>query len=322
MRPPLLTCLLALLPLSAPAQTADTIMARVASNQDASQSDRAHYVYVQHAHIASRKGKTVRCEETTDTRITPTGDTSTQQLVKLDGRLLKKGTYLTYTELPKDSSGHSNIDADHKDLSITAQDSDDDPMDQDLVENLRKNLTARHSRDGISPNLFPLTSKEQADYQYRLLGRAPMNGRDCFHIAFSPKDRDDYGWKGDAYIDATAFQPVLIRTAMARKIPLAVRLLLGTNVPGLGFTILYAPQPPDQPDAVWFPVSFGTEFKLHVLFFLSRQVTFTADNRDFEKTHVNSHIVDRPSTAESSPPDTPATPSSQSSPPDIAHPQP
>ena len=320
MRTTPLACLLALTTLSAPSQqTAEAIMARVAANQDASQSDRAHFVYVQHAHIASRKGKTVRCEETTDIRITPTGDTSTRQLLKLDGRLLKKGSYITYTTIPRP--------IDHNDPNITLKDDEDDSMDQDLVENMRDNLTASHSKDGISPNLFPLTSKEQAAYKYQLLGREPMNGRDCFHIAFTPKDTSDFGWKGDTYIDATAFQPVLIRTAMSRKIPLAVRMLLGTNVPGLGFTIIYAPQPASpqptgQPDAVWFPVSFGTEFKLHVLFFLNREITFTADNRDFEKTHVNSRIVDHPSDAESSPPDTAPTAPPQSSLSDTAQPQP
>lgn len=46
-----------------------------------------------------------------------------------------------------------------------------------------------------------------------------------------------------------------------------------------------------QPDGVWFPVSFGTEFKLHVLFFFSREIIIDAQNSDFEKTHVSSKIV-------------------------------
>jgi hypothetical protein len=46
-----------------------------------------------------------------------------------------------------------------------------------------------------------------------------------------------------------------------------------------------------RPDGVWFPVSFGTEFKLHVLFFFSREIAINAQNRDFEKTHVSSKIV-------------------------------
>ncbi len=74
---------------------------------------------------------------------------------------------------------------------------------------------------------------------------------------------------------------------MSRKIPLAVRALLGTNVPGLGFTIIYAP----QEDGVWFPVSFGTEFKLNVLFFIRRQITLNVANRDFERTHVSTRIM-------------------------------
>jgi hypothetical protein len=319
MRPTLPACALALASCVSSAQqpapapqplTADAIMSRVSANQDAAQSDRAHYVYLQHAHIASRKGKTIRCEETTDTRITPIPSGSQQKLLTLDGRLLQHHQYLHYTQLggPNPAANKHANDSDD-DLNINLGD-DNDPMDLDLVENMRNNLTTAHTKDGISPNLFPLTSKQQPDYQFRLLGRAPMNGRDCFHIAFSPKDPNDFTWKGDTYIDSIAFQPVLIRTAMSRKIPLAVRMLLGTNVPGLGFTIVYAP----QPDGIWFPTTFGTEFKLHVLFFLNREITFNADNRDFEKTHVNSQIVDHPS----SPSDQPTT---ISSPPDTAHPQ-
>ena len=74
---------------------------------------------------------------------------------------------------------------------------------------------------------------------------------------------------------------------MARKIPFAVRTLLGTSLPGLGFTVTYAP----QPDGVWFPETFGTEFKLKILFFFSREILISARNRDFEKTHVTSHIL-------------------------------
>jgi hypothetical protein len=47
-----------------------------------------------------------------------------------------------------------------------------------------------------------------------------------------------------------------------------------------------------QPDGIWFPVSFGTEFKLHVLFLFSREIIVDAQNRSFEKTHVTSQIVD------------------------------
>jgi hypothetical protein len=291
-----------------PTLTADAIMARVATNQDAAESERAHYIYTQHAHIASRKGKTIRCEETTDYRIAPSPTGSDRQLLKLDGRLLQKHGYITYTQLPTPEktaakpSTNPNIPAD-KDDDVNI-DIGDDTTDRDLVENMRKNLTDAHaSKDGISANLFPLTSKEQAGYKFTLLGREPRNGRDTFHIAFAPNDHDDFTWKGDAWIDATAFQPVVVRTTLSRKVPLAVRTLLGTNVPGLGFTIIYAPQTPaPTPDvpaqpAVWFPTSFGTEFKLHVLFFFHREIVFNADNRDFQKTHVTSTLQQLPQTS-------------------------
>ena len=57
-------------------------MARVAANQDASEAERTHFVYVQHVRVTSRKGNTVRCEEITDIRITPTATGFHQQLLK------------------------------------------------------------------------------------------------------------------------------------------------------------------------------------------------------------------------------------------------
>ena len=74
---------------------------------------------------------------------------------------------------------------------------------------------------------------------------------------------------------------------MAKNIPIAVRILLGTSLPGLGFAVTYAP----QPDGVWFPASFGTEFKINVLFFFHRNIALSVENRDFEKTHVDSRIL-------------------------------
>jgi hypothetical protein len=306
-------------------ETADSIMAKVAANQDRSEAERAHYVYVQHAKMASRKGKTVQCEELTDYRITPSGDGSHEELLKLDGRLRVKGKYVTYNALEPDGEKNA-LDKDVKDKDskdkgtkgahdkgakdqvakdavpdgTKAQDKGADKddaisvsigeegLDRDLVENMRKNLMHDKSKDGINAHLFPLTSKEQENYTYQLAGRERMNGHDCFHITFRPKDKDDFGWKGDAYIDRTAYQPVSVTTVMARKIPFAVRTLLGTDVPGLGFTVVYAP----QVDGVWFPASFSTEFKIHVLYFFHREIVLDAQNRQFEKTHVTTRMLD------------------------------
>lgn len=305
-------------------ETADSIMAKVAANQDRSEAERAHYVYVQHAKMASRTGKTVRCEEVTDYRITPSVDGSHEELLKLDGRLRVKGKYVTYNaleppdhknELDKDVKDKDVKDKDDKSKDAKDQaakdgaakgalprnadkaDKDDDAisvmigeegLDRDLVENMRKNLMQEKSKDGINAHLFPLTSEEQKNYTYQLTGRERMNGHDCFHITFRPRDKNEFGWKGDAYVDTTDYQPVSVTTVMARKIPFAVRTLLGTDVPGLGFTVVYAP----QADGVWFPSSFSTEFKIHVLYFFHRQIVLDAQNRQFEKTHVSSRMLE------------------------------
>lgn len=275
-----------------PSPGAAAIMARVAANQDRAEAERAHSIYVQHVHVISRSGKTVRCQETTDTRITPTPTGSSRQLLKLDGRVLIKHSYVAYTQpvsrvyvkpVPAQTGGPpaaSKPDGDMADDSHAS-------FDRDLVEDLRNDLTGNNTKDGIGKGLFPLTSKMQADYTFHLIGREHMNGRDVFHLTFSPKDPHDYGWKGDAYVDSEAFQPVVVRTVASRNLPFAVRGLLGTNIPGLGFTVIYAP----QPGGIWFPVSFGTEFKLHVLFFYSRQISLSLVNSGFEQTHVNSRIV-------------------------------
>jgi hypothetical protein len=271
------------------APTAQDIMSRVAANQDRTEAARLHYVYIQHARVRSLKGSNLRCEEITDTRITPTETGSDQQLLKLDGRLLHKGRYITYTTLPAPKNQTNTAKTDDKDTNVSID--NDSETDRDLVENMRSNLVNDKSKDGINNSLFPLTTKEQAGDAFELLGREHLNGHDVYHITFHPKDRSDFGWKGDAYIDTASFEPVLVRTAMARKVPLGVRVLLGTNVPGLGFSITYAP----QPDGVWFPIAFGTEFKIHVLFFFSREIIIDAHNLDFEKTHVTSQIYPAPS---------------------------
>ncbi|HEY0785059.1 MAG TPA: hypothetical protein VGD62_04260 [Acidobacteriaceae bacterium] len=265
-----------------PLLNADEIMARVAANQDRAQAERARYVYVQHVHIISRKGKSIQCEETTDARVTPTEKGSHAELLKLDGRVLHGGKYLAYTTLLKSEAADQGQDT----LSINIGDDD-----REMVESLRADLTNNPTdgaRDGINAQLFPLTSKAQRSYLFQLVGRERMNGRNVVHIDFRPKDKDEFDWKGTAYIDAEAYQPVVVSTAMARNVPLAVRTLLGTSVPGLGFSVNYAP----QPDGVWFPVSFGTEFKIHVLFFFNREITVDAESRDFEKTHVTARMVD------------------------------
>jgi hypothetical protein len=109
--PTLLSLALALLSFSALAQrssetpesplTAEEVMARVAVNQDRAAAERNYYLYVQHARIVSRKGRTIMCEEIADSRVTRSSTGSHSELLKLDGRRLRKSQYVTYTT-PRD----------------------------------------------------------------------------------------------------------------------------------------------------------------------------------------------------------------------------
>ncbi len=264
----------------ASAPTAADIMARVASNQDQAESERVHYVYLRHAKITSRKGKTIQCEEITDSRITPSAGQSNQQLLKLEGRYLKNGKYILYKEPLPGNANKESTDDDGFSLSI----GDDD---RSLVESMSANLSNSKTKDGIGSHLFPLTSKNQGDYAFHLIGTEHLNNHEVFHIEFRPKDKNEFDWKGDAYIDTTAYQPVMVSTSMSRKLPFAVRTLLGTSFPGLGFTVICAP----QPDGTWFPVSFSTEFKIKVLFLYHREILIDSRNSNFEKTHSDSTII-------------------------------
>jgi hypothetical protein len=65
-----------------------------------------------------------------------------------------------------------------------------------------------------------------------------------------------------------------------------VRTLLGTDVPGLGFTTQYSRVEKD----LWFPASFGTEFKIHAVYLFHRTVSVSLENKDFRRTRVDEQI--------------------------------
>ena len=61
----------------------------------------------------------------------------------------------------------------------------------------------------------------------------------------------------------------------------------GTNIHGAGFSVRY--EKFDQ--GMWFPVSFGAEFRVRALFFYHRTVTISLANSGFQKAHVESKIA-------------------------------
>ena len=252
---------------SAPSLTADQIMQRVAANQDKADELRRQYVYKQHIHVASRKtnGKLMR-EETADYDVFPAPQGSSKKLIHLLGKFWTEKQYQTYTSEPVP---------------------DDDSIDGDLVSDFRSDLAdEKKSKDGLAADLFPLTSKEQVKYRFTLLADQTVNGRSVYRVRFDPKDKGDIDWSGEAFIDKEDFQPVTIFTKLSRKIPFMIRTALGTDLPGVGFSVTYK----RQPDGVWFPATFGTEFRLRVLFFINRDISVSLLNSDFEHTHVDSTV--------------------------------
>ncbi len=247
--------------------TADAVMARVAANQDSSETLRKEYIYQQHTHVVAHKPKGGRLqrEETADYDVTPTPDGTEKKLKRITGRFWHKGKYETF-ELDHDTDGEG--------------------LDGSLVKSFRDDLLDDESKDGLAKDLFPLTSEQQKDYTFTLLGREMQEGRSVYHIGFRPKDKNDITWGGEAYIDAAEFQPVRVFTKLSRRLPFAVRTLLGTDVPGVGFNVVYK----RQEDGVWFPSTFGTEFRLHAVFFINRDISVSCENSGFQRTHVESKM--------------------------------
>lgn len=249
-----------------PQISADQIMARVAVNQDRAQKQRDEYIYRQHIRIATRhpNGKLIR-EETTDYAVTPTPAGTKKELKEIEGRYFDKQAWHEFHAEPIPAA---------------------DTVDGSIIRGFRDDLGNDKSKDGIAKDLFPLTSEKQKEYQFTLLGERTVNGRPAFRIAFRPKDKNNLTWAGEALIDEADFQPVQVFTKLSRRIPFLVRSLLGTDLPGLGFNVEYQ----RFAGGVWFPVSFGTEFRLHALFFFNREIAISLENSDFRHTEIESSI--------------------------------
>jgi hypothetical protein len=252
-----------------PAQllTADQIMAKVAANQDRSEQLRKRYVYRQHIRVVLNKsnGKLMR-EETTDDHMVPQSDKTERKLEIITGKYWEKGKY---TEFSGEPVPHA------------------EGVDAELLKDMRDDLTEEKSKDGLGRRQYPFISEELPKYIFKLVGKETFRGRDSYRISFGPVNKSEYDWKGEAYIDAADFEPIYIYTKLPRKLPLAVRTLLGTDVPGYGYSLTYE----KQPGGVWFPKSYGTEFTLHVLYFYNREVMVSMENKDFEQTHVETKIT-------------------------------
>ena len=260
-------------------------MARVAANQDRSESLRKEYVYQQHIHIVTHKPSSrMMREETADYEVVPLADGIQKHLKLLTGRYWNKNKYLEFQGDPAPRNG-SSPDPDlmytlrnHNPLPLTAS------TDAELIHYLRNYLLDDMSKDGVARALFPLTFDVQKDYVFQFLGEEVEEERKVYHIAFTPKDKEEFAWEGEAFIDAAEFQPVRVFTKLSGHIPLLVRTMW-FDLPGLGFNVVYR----RREDGVWFPSSFGTEFRVHTgPVFFNRDVSISMKNSGFEHRQVES----------------------------------
>ena len=263
-----------LCPLATFAQTAslpalDEVLRRLAQNQENAVSARSSIVYTQEIRTRlMRGGSKLAREEKRRYTVTPTATSTEKKLDFFEGNYEHNGKLIPYTD-PKFR---------HKDMDI----------DGDLVEDMTDDMVNnKESRDGIPRNLFPLTAREQAHYNFRLAGTQKVNGSEAIRILFEPKKGDDdRAWTGEVLVDPLEFQPIRVVTKLAINIPWAVKVFLGTNVRQLGFTVTYR----KVADGLWFPISYGTEFHLRVLFGYARTIALSLDNRDFRRASAESSI--------------------------------
>jgi hypothetical protein len=265
--------------LAAQSPGVDSIMAQVGINQARSREQRAQWIYQQKQTLRMvRGGGKIAREEHREYLVLPDRRRVNKQLTYFDGRYQKHSAYIAY-----DKPGYQ-----YKGLDL----------DGNLIDSLSDGLTDdKQSMDGIETDLFPLTYHQQLKYSFRLVGGLEdYRGRKVWRVHFEPKtkasllDADESGaaiWKGEALIDADEFQPVAISTSLAVKLPAAVRVLLGTNIKGLGFSLEYG----KVADGVWFPVSYGGEFEVTGLFFYRRTMSISLGNSGFRHADVNSRIA-------------------------------
>ncbi len=260
------------------AETPLDIMTKAAANVEAAAAARRHYVYQQkvRSRLLRTDGKVAR-QETRFYDVVPGPESSEKKLVSLEGEVHKGKEIVRYTD-PEFRSKGLDIDGE---------------ISEDLTNKLVDDAA---SRDGIPKNLFPLRAADLPYYKFRLVETKDYKGRLTHHIAFDPVkkpncDDDCHGqWKGDAWIDAAEYQPVHIATEWAVKIPLFVRAVFGSNLRQSGFAVTYQ----RLAENVWFPVSYGTEFRLDVLFGYKRVITLSLESLNFKRTSTDSSIEFHP----------------------------
>lgn len=271
-------CLLVLFAVAAPVASgseeseADRIMDRVAWHQNRAQETRRAFRYHQEVRVRFHgKANRLLREEEGEYVVRPSPRGFRKERIRFLGRYRDGERLFDYYEPRYERRG---VD-----------------LDGALISELAEELTGDgDAKDGISRDLFPLTKQQIRKYIFHLDGRERYRGREVYRISFTPKvsqfEEGGSFWAGEVLVDADKLQPVLVTTHQHKKIPLWVRTVFGTNITQLGFKVAYG----EFDDDLWFPVTYGGEFKIRGFFFYNRKISISLRNSDFERSAVSSEI--------------------------------
>ncbi len=254
-------------------ESADSIMAKVAANQDRAEAMRSAFVYHQNllVRINHTNGK-LSHEEYSEFTVTPSPKGVKKERTHFLGKNVEHGKVVEYHD-PDHDHAHVHFE-----------------MEGEISADISEELANDKTKDGINRDMFPLTAKEQKQYEFRLDGVEDYRGISVYRIQFEPRkehDGDDRAiWAGEALIDQTEYQPVLVTTHSAFKIPILVKTALGTNIEHLGFKVTFK----KFDEGLWFPVTYGGEMKIRLLFFYARRIGISMQNSGFQRADVNSKV--------------------------------
>lgn len=263
------------------------IMEKMAARMEAALDARRQYVYRQsvRARILKTNGQRAR-EEKREYTATPGPERTEKHLDSLAGEYHKSKKEIIRYDQPGFKKEGLDIDGE---------------VMEDLVKSL---VDSRKSRDGIPHSAFPLRTKDLPGYKFTYLAAAEVQGRPVHRIGFEPRkkenclvlgDDDDEGddeddcttaWKGEAWVDTEDLQPVRLFSDSTFRMPRAVKMFLGTNLQQVGFNVNYVRVAP----GVWFPSSYGSEFRVDVLFKYKRVITLSLESKEFQKAGADSTI--------------------------------
>ena len=150
-------------------ETAESIMERVAANQDRAERLRSSFVYRQKLLMSMRRAnhKLAR-EERSEFTVTPGPNGIEKKLVHFSGRY-RAPRQVSSTTIIRTMSTRTPIS--------TATSSPTSPT----ISPMPRRATASRQ------DLFPLTAEEQSKYTFQLAGRETRRGRDVYRIAFRPR---------------------------------------------------------------------------------------------------------------------------------------